>query len=59
MTGSAHCYLGPYWAEKLGQQDFWAYQASTRGGELRVRLRGDRVKLGGHAVTVMRGEWLV
>jgi PhzF family phenazine biosynthesis protein len=58
VTGSAHCYLGPYWAERLGKNDFWAYQASARGGEIRVRLRGDRVRLGGHAVTVMRGELL-
>jgi predicted PhzF superfamily epimerase YddE/YHI9 len=40
----------------MGKQDFWAYQASARGGELRVRLRGDRVRLGGNAVTVLRGE---
>jgi len=56
VTGSAHCALAPYWAAKLGKNDFLAYQASPRGGELRIRLVGDRVKLAGHAVTVLRGE---
>lgn len=56
VTGSAHCALGPYWAGRLGKSDFTAYQASARGGVVRVRLNGDRVILGGQAVTVMRGE---
>jgi PhzF family phenazine biosynthesis protein len=56
VTGSAHCCLGPYWAKQLGQTEFVAYQASPRGGVVRVRLAGDRVKLGGQAVTVLRGE---
>lgn len=56
VTGSAHCCLGPYWKAKLGRDEFRAYQASARGGEVHVRVAGDRVKLGGHAVTVMRGE---
>jgi PhzF family phenazine biosynthesis protein len=56
VTGSAHCTLAPYWAERLGKSTFRAYQASARGGELRVELSGDRVKLGGRAVTVLRGE---
>jgi len=56
VTGSAHCALAPYWAAKLGKNDFNAFQASKRGVELRVRLAGDRVKLAGHAVTVLRGE---
>jgi len=56
VTGSAHCALAPYWAAKLGKNEFLAYQASPRGGELRIRLAGDRVKLAGHAVTVLRGE---
>ena len=58
-TGSAHCCLAPYWAEKLGKNEFVAYQASPRGATLRVRLDGDRVKLKGRAVTVLRGELLV
>jgi len=56
VTGSAHCALAPYWAERLGKTEFVAYQASARGGVVRVRLAGDRVKLGGKAVTVFRGE---
>ena len=56
VTGSAHCALGPYWAGRLGKSEFTAYQASARGGVVRVRLNGDRVILGGQAVTVMRGE---
>lgn len=56
VTGSAHCCLGPYWAKKLGKSDLVAYQASPRGGVVRVRVAGDRVKLGGQAVTVLRGE---
>jgi PhzF family phenazine biosynthesis protein len=59
VTGSTHCALAVYWSERLGKQDFRAYQASARGGELQVKLRGDRVELGGHAVTVTRGELLV
>jgi PhzF family phenazine biosynthesis protein len=59
VTGSAHCALAPYWAARLGKNDFAAYQASARGGELRVRLQGDRVKLGGRAITVFQGDLLV
>jgi PhzF family phenazine biosynthesis protein len=56
VTGSAHCCLTPYWASRLGKNEMVAYQASHRGGVVRVRLDGDRVKLGGQAVTVLRGE---
>ena len=56
VTGSAHCALAPYWAPRLGKQQFVAYQASPRGGVLRVTLAGDRVLLAGRAVTVFRGE---
>ena len=55
-TGSAHCCLGPYWAAKLGKNDLKAYQASARGAEIGVEVKGDRVLLRGQAVTVMRGE---
>ena len=55
-TGSAHCCLGPYWQERLGKSDFLAYQASPRGGVLRLRVASPRVFLGGQAVTVLRGE---
>ena len=56
VTGSAHCCLGPYWQPKLGTSELRAYQASPRGGSLLVRVAGDRVHLGGQAVTVLRGE---
>src|SRR6267378_284431 len=56
VTGSAHCALTPYWSAKLGKREMVAYQASARGGEWRLRLDGDRVRLGGQAVTVLRGE---
>jgi PhzF family phenazine biosynthesis protein len=56
VTGSAHCALAPYWSGKLGKKDLMAYQASARGGELQLRLEGDRVVLGGQAVTVLRAE---
>ena len=59
VTGSAHCSLAPYWAERLGKTTFLAWQASARGGELLVTLGGDRVRLSGHAVTVLRGELTV
>ncbi len=56
VTGSAHCTLGPYWAARLGKEELLAYQASARGGTVRVRQAGDRVKLGGQVVTVLRGR---
>ena len=56
VTGSAHCTLGPYWSKRLGKNEFTAYQASARGGVVRVRLNGDRAILAGQAVTVLRGE---
>jgi PhzF family phenazine biosynthesis protein len=58
VTGSAHCVLGPYWKKRLGKDDFTAYQASSRGGIVRVGVRGERVLLGGRAVTVWKGELL-
>ena len=58
VTGSAHCCLGPFWKSRLGKKRFLAYQASERGGVIRVRLEGDRVLLGGQAVTVLRGRLL-
>ena len=56
VTGSAHCALAVYWSRKLGKTEFVVYQASARGGVLKVRLEGDRVFLSGQAVTVFRGE---
>jgi PhzF family phenazine biosynthesis protein len=56
VTGSAHCCLTPYWSEKLHKQSMLAFQASARGGELRLRLQDDRVLISGQAVTVFQGE---
>jgi len=58
VTGSAHCCLGPYWMKKLGKDTFIAYQASGRGGVLKVRVAGERVLLMGKAVTVLEGDLL-
>jgi PhzF family phenazine biosynthesis protein len=58
VTGSAHCSLAPYWAARLGKTDMIAYQASPRGGEVRVRMGDGRVLLGGRAITVLRGTLL-
>jgi PhzF family phenazine biosynthesis protein len=56
VTGSAHCTLAPYWAQRLGRPQLTGYQASARGGKVRVRVDGDRVLLAGRAVTVFSGE---
>lgn len=57
VTGAAHCCLAPYWRNKLNKDEFLAYQASSRGGVVKVKYPGeDRVFLSGQAVTVLRGE---
>jgi PhzF family phenazine biosynthesis protein len=58
VTGSAHCSLGPFWQARLGRDELVAWQASARGGRVRVSVRGDRVALGGRAVTVLSGALL-
>jgi PhzF family phenazine biosynthesis protein len=58
VTGSSHCTLGPFWQERFNKSVFTAYQASARGGVVSVRVAGDRVFLGGNAVTVLRGTLL-
>jgi PhzF family phenazine biosynthesis protein len=55
VTGSAHCTLAPYWTARLGRDELLAYQASARGGVVRVRVVRERVRLGGQAVTVLPG----
>jgi len=55
VTGTAHCSLATYWAHRLNKTTFFAFQASPRGGELKISLRGDRVSLSGEAVTVIEG----
>jgi predicted PhzF superfamily epimerase YddE/YHI9 len=59
VTGSAHCCLAPFWSERLGKRELVGYQASPRGGVVRVRASGDRVQLAGHAVTVYSGTLFV
>ena len=56
VTGSAHCTSAPYWAEQLGQRRLSARQVSARGGDLVCTVRGDRVRLAGQGVLVIRGE---
>jgi len=56
VTGSAHCALGPFWSARLGRLDLVGWQASARGGEVGVRVQGDRVLLRGRAVTIARGD---
>ena len=58
VTGPSHCALAPYWGERLGKTAMTAFQASARGGVVRTRLQGDRVVLGGQAVTMMTAELL-
>ena len=56
VTGSSHTVLAPYWAVKLGKAEMSAEQVSRRGGSLRLQLKGDRVEIGGKAVTFFSGE---
>ncbi len=56
VTGSAHCCLAPFWGQRFGKVDLVGHQVSARGGVVRVGVRGDRVLLGGRAVTMLRGE---
>ncbi len=56
VTGSAHCNLIPYWAEKLGKTEMFARQLSARGGEIYCELAGDRVRIGGYAVLYLKGQ---
>ncbi len=56
VTGSTHCNLIPFWAERLGKTELFARQLSPRGGELFCQLRGDRVRIGGRAATYLTGE---
>jgi PhzF family phenazine biosynthesis protein len=58
VTGSAHSVLTPYWGKQLGKAEMTGFQASARGGVVRVRLAGERVRIAGQAVTVLVGELL-
>ena len=57
VTGSAHCSLGPFWAHRLDKQDLLGYQASPRGGLVRVSLEDDRVLLGGQVGNKPGNSW--
>jgi PhzF family phenazine biosynthesis protein len=59
VTGSAHCCLGPYWQKRFGKSELTAFQASSRGGTVHVRVADERTYLAGQAVTVLRGELVV
>ncbi len=58
VTGSAHCALAPFWAERFGRDTLVGHQISARGGRVAVDLHGDRVTLGGTAVTILRADLL-
>lgn len=59
VTGSTHCSLAPYWAQRLGKTKLHARQLSERGGEMWCEVKGDRVILKGNAVLMLRGELLI
>lgn len=59
VTGSAHCLLATFWAEKLGMSEFNAFQASQRGGTLHLKLEGDRVHITGNAKIIFKADLLV
>jgi len=56
VTGATHCSLIPYWAERIGKEKLYARQLSKRSGDLFCELRGERVKIGGHAILYLKGE---
>jgi PhzF family phenazine biosynthesis protein len=58
VTGSAHSALGPFWSNRLNKTEMIGFQASARGGVVKVRMEGDRVFMSGQAVTVLRGDLL-
>ena len=58
VTGSAHCALGPWWAPRTGRTSLVGHQVSPRGGIVQVEVGGERVRIGGHAVTLVHGELL-
>lgn len=59
VTGSAHCVLAPYWAERLGKAEMTARQISRRGGDLQCRMKGQRVKIAGRCVLYLEGRIFV
>ena len=59
VTGSTHCILTPYWAQRLGKTRLSAFQCSARGGELHCELVGERVKIAGQALLIASGRLLL
>lgn len=59
VTGSAHCIIGPWWSRPLKQKNLVCYQASARGGVLKIELQDDKVFLSGNAVTTLSGDWKI
>ncbi|KAB8040763.1 PhzF family phenazine biosynthesis isomerase [Silvanigrella paludirubra] len=59
VTGSAHCKLADYWSKKLNKKELIAYQASERGGVIKILVNDERVILNGKAITILEGKWLV
>ena len=59
VTGSTHCCLAPFWSKRLGKDELVAFQASQRGGTLKLKVEGERIHIGGTAQTVSKGELLV
>lgn len=59
VTGSAHCCFAPFWQRHMHKQELVAYQASERGGVVRVQVEKDRVKLGGQAITIWTGDLIL
>jgi PhzF family phenazine biosynthesis protein len=59
VTGSAHCILGPYWSKRLKRNEMTAYQASKRGGFIKIRVEDQRVMLIGQAVTILKGDLII
>lgn len=56
VTGSAHCALAPYWAQKLGKTEFDSLQVSKRSGRLKVKLNNNRVEIKGQALTIFEAK---
>jgi PhzF family phenazine biosynthesis protein len=56
VTGSAHCALASYWSDRLNKKEFTAYQDSERGGEIQLKIKGDKVELIGGCITLLKGH---
>jgi predicted PhzF superfamily epimerase YddE/YHI9 len=59
VTGSSHCSLAPFWASRLGKNEMFAFQASSRSGELKLILNNHRLLISGQAITIIEGKMMV